>query len=1608
MKHDSPPSNQKAHGQTLKPPLSATRDATRSLLNSGSKLLPTWASAAVSAITSTPNSCTKEEKQLPSLTQNGSTAKKQEQPSSNNKERVVTPAYAYKSPATKLLEIQEVHPPTPSRLISENSFVYPIAKNGGSIYSDSRDYYDKTGKMSLFASTAGEDEHFGTQTAGFDKGDDNKENKSENDGHPYSNKDDFISKQVAKSPWEEWEHVHDKLARRIESREIQKIEKRRQATVSFVDNHATGGSHTVPSSYASYNEEDFDFALVLKPNAEYSFWADRLDFRPEAGMVGDSYLPYTVRPEGEQMVAENSQTKTGDDIAGNEHVENQPNASHVRQLFSVKKSARSSVFDRAMDALTPPRSSSLVRRSNTKRILKKLGSSASSLKAPVDGEEATDSAQFNQGINSIGKTKVTPSSTQRRRWGNPALYGELSKSELRRAHLTSPPVVSCRKVTSLRVDPWAVSASSSKKRKTPNNTDELIDFQLLEKIPSQVVPRGITKRVRLSNFLDALKIGIVVRRHKPNAVAQYVKLFTDDGGDTILFQHVLPEDAKLALKEQAVRYNKNKRFKTSDAVADGRKLDDASRQNGMTGNNKIVLPDYLAAQNFREEQSRAGGISTALSNLATKMSYSGSFHVSDIVEVHPARKRDPFSNGTDEEAAQPQDNGTVSIRASKSFYSEINTFSVVLLPSRLSGMMQTDSNKRKCVEQWYYGEGSPHNFRYLDFEAETEGEYWLIFGGFLLLQRDASRGRFARERAMGVLSHVNKREMENHLEKKRREEQSKRKEIQANAGGPLKLAYAKITAFLGLEEDHDYNSNNLDKMRDIDVVALQNAHLSIPKFTTKFDRFAECSLPPPSDYFLGFGSSGTQIWGRLRQAGLETQRIYALDKQCVMIRVRCPKDRLHDVAEVLRLKLRTKGGSYEPFREEAMSIFERSSDSRQDSSFCILRSSDRQKIIDFIICSRIRDSGAELGENTKLGKEIQMRVPLHMPATLERLHDAWVTFWFYENWKGRDGRSMSVLPAADISNTRDQPSYGRPISPSSITSSAVLSERSDTAPPKKYERPPNLVIRLILGCFFQPLDSIQQYFGEGVAFYFAWQQHCAVHLVFLSLIGLAVCAVLFVNKTWDHPIRLAFSFFIMIWSFVVMVTWRQRQNYLAHRWGTLNYQEEETTRPQFFGSYKQDPISKEWTIHYPSWRRWMKYIISFSVVFAMTAGTTYVVMLVFSNRDNFLCHYDNNQMNNATVQFNLKHLFNVSADCANANSGTSSARNMDFRRWKINFQFPVVIALVLPLLNFVLMRLSVALTEFENYRTESEYRNQLIIKVFAFRFVCYFAALYWYSFKSVSIDTLPASEITEIIYTVAFMLMISLTVSHWWNLLLTIFLPHWFYRWRLYEHKKKVVNEIRMIERLQEEHTESQDADAALAEARDIKLANSKILLQQAQSHVWLETMLPEHISFHDYVYAVIQFAFVTCFSVMLPIAPLISLLNHVWSMRLDAYKLCKGRRRPIVQRAGGIGVWEHVLHIVTVIGVITNCALTAFTNEMFQSIRGKKDRILLLVVIVVFWEHLMLLIKYVMQSFVNPMPKSVIFSLKKDKYERDLKITNNARAKKKTEDHEILFQVLP
>ena len=157
--------------------------------------------------------------------------------------------------------------------------------------------------------------------------------------------------------------------------------------------------------------------------------------------------------------------------------------------------------------------------------------------------------------------------------------------------------------------------------------------------------------------------------------------------------------------------------------------------------------------------------------------------------------------------------------------------------------------------------------------------------------------------------------------------------------------------------------------------------------------------------------------------------------------------------------------------------------------------------------------------------------------------------------------------------------------------------------------------------------------------------------------------------------------------------------------------------------------------------------------------------------------------------------------------------------------------------------------------------------------------------------------------------------------------------------------------------------------------------------------MLPAHDGFDDFVYAIIQFAYVVCFSTVLPITPLIVLINQMFQIRLDAYKLCRGRRRPLSSKAGGIGVWEHVLHIVTVLAVMTNCALMATTSHLVLRI-AEAVGWLAMTGIMVGIEHILLLVKYFLQVGINPFPESVRSEMKKESWKRSKRRVSGMRAK--------------
>ena len=132
-----------------------------------------------------------------------------------------------------------------------------------------------------------------------------------------------------------------------------------------------------------------------------------------------------------------------------------------------------------------------------------------------------------------------------------------------------------------------------------------------------------------------------------------------------------------------------------------------------------------------------------------------------------------------------------------------------------------------------------HELQLVFLRFNFKNRYWVIFRGFLLLHRDASTGRFARDRVSGNGSNYNRRE----LEQMKRQKKGGRSSFEAPKEGNTLVHEVK---------EPPSTRPLLGRVAGVFSFAQGSDHIQ-----------ADGSLgrvaPPPSDYFLGFKSSGTQV-----------------------------------------------------------------------------------------------------------------------------------------------------------------------------------------------------------------------------------------------------------------------------------------------------------------------------------------------------------------------------------------------------------------------------------------------------------------------------------------------------------------------------------------------------------------------------------------------------------------------------------------------------------------------------------------------------------------------------------------------------------------------------
>ena len=155
---------------------------------------------------------------------------------------------------------------------------------------------------------------------------------------------------------------------------------------------------------------------------------------------------------------------------------------------------------------------------------------------------------------------------------------------------------------------------------------------------------------------------------------------------------------------------------------------------------------------------------------------------------------------------------------------------------------------------------------------------------------------------------------------------------------------------------------------------------------------------------------------------------------------------------------------------------------------------------------------------------------------------------------------------------------------------------------------------------FQPLWDIRDYFGEKIAFYFAWLALYNISLIIPSCAGLIGLAYsLWYDKTsiengemeheknaafsrgfvlhymgiFNSPFSPWFALIISLWGTVFVEQWKRTSHRLRFDWDVSNFEMLECDRPQFRGSErKRNPVTNEDEWYYPIYKLYLKYSVS--------------------------------------------------------------------------------------------------------------------------------------------------------------------------------------------------------------------------------------------------------------------------------------------------------------------------------------------------------------------------------------------------------------------------------
>jgi len=255
-----------------------------------------------------------------------------------------------------------------------------------------------------------------------------------------------------------------------------------------------------------------------------------------------------------------------------------------------------------------------------------------------------------------------------------------------------------------------------------------------------------------------------------------------------------------------------------------------------------------------------------------------------------------------------------------------------------------------------------------------------------------------------------------------------------------------------------------------------------------------------------------------------------------------------------------------------------------------------------------------------------------------------------------------------------------------------------------------------------PTHLIQGYYGDEVAFYFGWMGFLTQWLLVPGFLG--TCASFYRwyrNDTIDNDEFTPFYGLItFLWAIIFLQFWGRQEYQWSYQWGTLLNEYERQTyfevRTEFRGKLRISPVTGRLEVHYPQFKRRLKFAVSAVVTIAML-GVAFTAMIFSLNLQGYIDpkHDPDRWGTGSSHPFYFPSLSKL-ADPGEFFDANSTIRSL----------VPVIVHVATIFsLNKIYRVVATHLTEWENHQTLPSYTNSLVLKRFLFEaFDCYVALFY--------------------------------------------------------------------------------------------------------------------------------------------------------------------------------------------------------------------------------------------------------------------------------------------